>query len=42
MTSIAAVTENRAGEVGLAIYTHLKGKMSLSQLIDSALYSKTV
>ena len=41
LSSIAAVTENRAKEVGIAIYTRYKHKVLLSQIVDSALYSET-
>ena len=41
LSSIAAVTENRAKEVGIAIYTRYKHRVLLSQIVDSALYSET-
>ena len=41
LCSIAAVTENRAKEVGIAIYTRYKHRVLLSQIVDSALYSET-
>ena len=41
LSSIAAVTENRAKEVGIAIYTRFKHRVLLSQIVDSALYSET-
>ena len=41
LSSIAAVTENRAKEVGIAIYTRFKHRVLLSQILDSALYSET-
>ncbi len=41
LSSIAAVTENRAKEVGIAIYTRFKHRVVLSQIVDSALYGET-
>ena len=39
LTSIAAVTENRGTEVGIAIYTQFKQKITLAQIVDNELYT---
>eukprot|EP00347_Sterkiella_histriomuscorum_P019714 403340570 len=41
-TSIAAISENRGREVGIALYTPFKNRITLCQLVDSALYNQTV
>ena len=41
LTSIATVTQNRASEVGTAIYTQFKHRVILAQVVDSALYCET-
>jgi hypothetical protein len=39
--SVAAVMENRAHEVGIAVYTPELSKVTLTQLVDTSLYQHT-
>ena len=42
LTSIAAVIDNRANEVGIALFTPYLSKVTTTQLIDNSLYTQTL